>query len=50
MDRVNFDDKIHDILSEISRFQILSVDIATYILKLANKLNGIFESVKDAVK
>ena len=49
MDRLDYENKIANILSDVSRFKLLKVDVSSHILKLEDKLNRLLRSIKDTI-
>ena len=49
LDRLEYENKIANILSDVSRFKLLKVDISSHILKLEDKLNRLLRSIKDTI-
>ena len=46
LDMVDYNKKMHDILSDSSKCRVLNVDIASHILKLEDKLNRTLRAIK----
>ena len=49
MDRQDYKQKVYNILADATKFKHLDVDIASYIMKLEDRLNRILRSVKDSI-
>ena len=49
MDRLDYENKIANILSDVSRFKLLKVDVSSHIVKLEDKLNRLLRSIKDTI-
>ena len=49
LNRVDYNRKMYEILSDVTKFRLLNVDIASHILKLEDKLNRLLRVIKDKI-
>ena len=49
MNKVEYDNKMGNIVNDSSKFRLLNVDISSHVLKLEDKLNRLLRSIKDII-